>query len=66
MNRTVNDLLPADQFKFPGQRKFRTVLKLINPCPPPFSNKVLIILNNCGQIVADPKQIIILKEGGIS
>lgn len=58
----AKDLQPGQEFKREGQRKWRTVSNVIaNSQLPTLKGKVLIILDNCGQLVLSEECEIILK-----
>jgi hypothetical protein len=50
----ANELNPGQEFKLPGQRKFRTVTKVIELTEfdhiPPVGKKVLVIHDGCRQL----------------
>ena len=62
----AKELQPGQQFKQKGQRKWRTVIKVVD-CdiirgrPVEHKGKLLIVLDDCRQWVIDPETELIIK-----
>lgn len=64
--KKVRDLEPGDQFKIGAMRKWRRVWKTKHlgqgaNIPVLHKNKIIVILNDCGQLILDPDAEVVLK-----
>jgi len=62
----AKELIPGQAFHLPGKRKFRTVKKvfecdLMKGSPEAHKGKLLIVLDDCRQIILDPEADLIIK-----